>query len=151
MKVCQGRPIFLVVVIADFALESSQSVGWVARGARAKGRVKILRFLDPAELRREAMTVGDVLILSVDAQIAVAIGGSCWIKAVGKLPRVEPVGADHRGMLAFTPYALKRQAPVRCRAIQDGVTRFIRPGAKDRERFVRRAISRNLRVEGLVP
>ena len=54
-------------------------------------------------------------------------------------------------MLAFSPYMLERQAPVRCVAVQDGVRRFIRPRSKDRERFVRSAIRRNLRVQGFIP
>ena len=35
--------------------------------------------------------------------------------------------------------------------MKDGIGCFVRPGTKERERLVRRAISRNLRVEGLIP
>lgn len=55
-KVRQRCPVLGVVVIGDFALERPQSVGWVARGARAKGRVQVLPFADPVELRGEATT-----------------------------------------------------------------------------------------------
>ena len=97
------------------------------------------------------MRVGDVLILGVDPHVAKAVGGSGGIEAVGELPHVDPVGADHGGMLAFTPSMLERQAPVRCVAVEDGVRRFIRAGAEHGESAVRGAVGGDLRVEGFIP
>src|SRR5438128_12306682 len=98
-EVRHGCPIFLVEVVGGFALERPQPVGWIACGTRAKGRVQVLLFSNPVDSRGEAMTVGNILILGIDSNVAEAVGGSGWIEAVGKLPDVDPIGADHCGLL----------------------------------------------------
>jgi hypothetical protein len=49
------------------------------------------------------MTVGDVLVLSVDDHVAKAVGGPCRIQAIWEFARVDSVRADHRGMPALAP------------------------------------------------
>src|SRR5262249_34337682 len=95
-KVRQVRAVLPVEVIGKLPLQASQRIGRITRRAAADPSVQVLVFPDPVELRREAVAVGEVLILRVDPAVAKAIRWPGWVETVRKLPRINPVAADHR-------------------------------------------------------
>ena len=74
-EVRQRGAVLVVVVIAGLASKRSQPVRRIAGAAGGKGCVEILLLVDPVQLRREAMTVGDVLVLRVERHVEEAVGG----------------------------------------------------------------------------
>ena len=83
----------------------------------ARHRVRIIdALLDIGRCEGKRVRVENVLVLTIDARIAITIGLASWISRIGVDFCIQPECADHCVMR--TPLARKRHAPVWILAFQ---------------------------------
>lgn len=146
-EIAEGGAVLLLEVIGGLAPERAQGVGRVA----LRGCVPVLALVDIVKLQRDAVAVGDELILRIHSQVVEAVGRAAGQAVVRIAIDLQAVGADHRRMGAFAPVVLQCQSPVRAQALECGVAGFVGAGSQNREGTIGGAVGAEFRVYRVVP